>query len=153
MSHYGSSYQPRSDNRYGDRSSFRGGEQGGSRYGGGGGGGGGDKLGAGLRNITWDLSALPVFEKNFYMEHPDVTRRSENEAEEWRRKKNITVFGRGIPKVSHYILKLDCGLRIANNFNTIFLKPVYTFEEASMPEYVLCEVLKQGFKERKLSTP
>lgn len=121
MSYYGSSYS-RPDDRYNDRSSFR---PDSGRYGGGGGGSGG--LGAGLREITWDLSALPVFEKNFYMEHPDVTRRTDTEAEEWRRSKNITVFGRGIPK------------------------PVYTFEEASMPEYVLREVLKQGFKERKLS--
>lgn len=96
MSHYGGSYQ-RHDDRYGDRSSYRSGDQGSSRYGGS--GGGGDKLGSGLREITWDLSTLPVFEKNFYMEHPDVTRRSENESEDWRRSKNITVFGRGVPKV------------------------------------------------------
>lgn len=29
------------------------------------------------------------------------------------------------------------------------LQPVFTFEEASMPEYVLKEVLKQGFTQRK----
>jgi ATP-dependent RNA helicase DDX5/DBP2 len=39
---------------------------------GGGGGGfpGGDRmgnLGAGLRDLQWDLSLLPKFEKNFYM--------------------------------------------------------------------------------------
>lgn len=138
MSHYGSSYS-RPDDRYNDQSSFRpdsgrygggggGGGYGGGGYGGGGGGRSGGGLGAGLREITWDLSALPVFEKNFYMEHPDVTRRSETEADVWRQSKNITVFGRGIPK------------------------PVYSFEEASMPEYVLREVLKQGFKDRKSST-
>lgn len=131
MSHYGSSFS-RPDDRYNDHSSFRpdsgryGG--GGGGYGGGGGGGrSGGGLGAGLREITWDLSSLPVFEKNFYMEHPEVTRRSDAEAEAWRQSKNITVFGKGIPK------------------------PVYSFEEASMPEYVLREVLKQGFKDRKLT--
>lgn len=29
------------------------------------------------------------------------------------------------------------------------MKPVMTFEEASMPEYVLKEVLKQGFDKRE----
>jgi hypothetical protein len=29
------------------------------------------------------------------------------------------------------------------------MQPVMSFEEASMPEYVLKEVLKQGFTERK----
>ena len=78
-------------------------------------------LGANLRTIQWDLSQLPVFEKNFYIEHPDVTARTEQAAEEWRRSKGITIQGQGIPK------------------------PVYTFEEASMPEYVLAEVLRCGF--------
>jgi ATP-dependent RNA helicase DDX5/DBP2 len=59
-------YSSRSDGRYDDRSSFRG------NGGGGGGGGrfGGDSmsaLGANLRNIDWDISKLPVFEKNFYI--------------------------------------------------------------------------------------
>eukprot|EP00600_Ochromonadales_sp_CCMP1393_P007640 CAMPEP_0174976228 /NCGR_PEP_ID=MMETSP0004_2-20121128/12910_1 /TAXON_ID=420556 /ORGANISM="Ochromonas sp., Strain CCMP1393" /LENGTH=185 /DNA_ID=CAMNT_0016227223 /DNA_START=37 /DNA_END=594 /DNA_ORIENTATION=- len=111
------------DDRYNDRSSYRGGSGGGM----GGGGryaGGGDSmsnLGSGLRNIQWDLSKLPVFEKNFYIEHPAVSKRDERDAEEWRASSTITVIGRGVPK------------------------PVMTFEEASMPEYVLKEVLKQGF--------
>lgn len=78
-------------------------------------------LGAGLRSIHWDLKKLPPFEKNFYIEHPDVTKREETEAARWRSKHGITVQGHGIPK------------------------PVFTFEEASMPEYVLQEVMKQGF--------
>ena len=45
---------------------------------------------------------------------------TEEDAEKWRKDNNITIVGRGIPK------------------------PCYTFEEASMPEYVLTEVLKQG---------
>ena len=83
-------------------------------------------IGSGLHRINWDLSKLPVFEKNFYVEHPVVKARSEASAEEWRKSKGITIIGRGIPK------------------------PVLTFEEASMPEYVLNEVLRQGFDERKL---
>jgi ATP-dependent RNA helicase DDX5/DBP2 len=98
----------------------------GNRYGGYGGYrgfGGGQGLGSGLREIQWDLSQLPVFEKNFYIEHPDVSARSEAEAERYRRDRQVTVEGRGVPK------------------------PVLTFDEASMPDYVLSEVLKQGFKE------
>lgn len=78
-------------------------------------------IGDKLRNIQWDISALPVFEKNFYIEHPAVTKRDEQSAEAWRAEQGITVIGRGVPK------------------------PVFTFDEASMPEYVLKEVLKQGF--------
>ena len=70
------------------------------------------------------MSKLPTFEKNFYIEHPDVTKRDDNFSEQWRRSKEITVIGRGVPK------------------------PVLNFEEASMPEYVLREVLKQGFDTR-----
>ena len=90
-----------------------------SMYSGGRGGG----LGAGLRHIEWDLSQLPVFEKNFYIEHPEVSKRSAAEAEAWRGTKQVAIEGRGVPK------------------------PVYSFEEASMPDYVLSEVMKQGFKE------
>jgi ATP-dependent RNA helicase DDX5/DBP2 len=75
-----------------------------------------------LQSIKFDLSQLPVFEKNFYIEHPEVSRRSERESEEWRRHHGISVFGNGVPK------------------------PVLTFEEASMPEYVLCEILSLGFE-------
>ena len=102
---------------------YGGGGGGGGVHGGGGrgGGGGGGFLGAGLGRISWDLSRLPLFEKNFYVEHPAVRSRSEASAEIWRKEKGITIIGNGVPK------------------------PVFTFEEASMPEYVLSEVLKQGF--------
>jgi ATP-dependent RNA helicase DDX5/DBP2 len=141
MSHYGGGSSYGRSNGHGDDSSRRsyggassyggggagayGGGGGMSSYGGGGGGfgggGGGGQLGAGLRTIQWDLAALPVFEKNFYIEHPDVSARPNSQAEEWRQSKGITIQGEGIPR------------------------PVMTFEEASMPEYVLNEVIKQGF--------
>lgn len=79
-------------------------------------------LGAGLRAQQFDLTKLPTFEKNFYVEHPHVSARSEQEAEDWRKSVNIHIVGKGVPK------------------------PCMTFEEASMPEYVLSEVLKQGFE-------
>jgi len=50
-----------------------------------------------------------------------VTARSDQEAEAWRASKQIVVRGPDVPK------------------------PCLTFDEASMPEYVLTEVLKCGF--------
>jgi ATP-dependent RNA helicase DDX5/DBP2 len=94
-------------------------------YGGGGGGygggGGGSNLGATLSNIDFSKQELVAFEKNFYLEHPDVTRKSDAEADAWRASKQIVILGDDIPK------------------------PVLTFEEASMPEYILSQVLKCGF--------
>jgi len=94
-----------------------------SSYGAGGGGGGfrNSNLGSGLSSIDFSKTELVPFDKDFYMEHPDVTKRSEEEAQAWRASKQMTVEGQGVPK------------------------PCMTFEEASMPEYILNEVLKQGF--------
>jgi ATP-dependent RNA helicase DDX5/DBP2 len=101
--------------------SYGGGAGGGGYHAGGHGGGGGSNLGANLHQIDFNSQQLVPFEKDFYIEHPDVSKRSEQEAEDWRASKQIVVNGRDIPK------------------------PVYTFDEASMPEYVLTEVLKCGF--------
>ena len=79
-------------------------------------------MGSGLAQIDFSKQDLPVFEKNFYLEHPDVTKRSEAEAAAWRASKQIVVRGDDVPK------------------------PVLTFEEASMPEYILSEVLRCGFE-------
>ncbi|XP_072602343.1 probable ATP-dependent RNA helicase DDX17 [Vulpes vulpes] len=46
-----------------------------------------------LRKKKWDLSELPKFEKNFYVEHPEVARLTPYEVDELRRKKEITVRG------------------------------------------------------------
>ncbi len=106
-----------------------------------------------------DFSHLPPFEKNFYVEHPAVTARSDRDVEDYRQRRDIHVEGHGVPK------------------------PVETFEEASFPgmwvagmeiwrfhcknrkqrnaavlwcsisspnnntDYVLHEVTKAGFKE------
>ncbi|PNW88411.1 hypothetical protein CHLRE_01g028200v5 [Chlamydomonas reinhardtii] len=70
-----------------------------------------------------DFTNLPKFEKCFYLEHPAVSGRTPEEVEQYRREKQIHVYGDGVPK------------------------PVKTFEEASFPEYVLEEVLRAGFKE------
>jgi ATP-dependent RNA helicase DDX5/DBP2 len=78
-------------------------------------------LGAGLNNIDFSKQELVTFEKDFYLEHPNVSKRSDDDAEAWRASKQIVVRGTDVPK------------------------PVLTFEEASMPEYILSEVIKQGF--------
>ena len=65
---------------------------------------------------------LPKFEKNFYIEHPNVAARSFQEISSFRAQKEITVEGTDVPA------------------------PVTSFEEASFPEYVLSEVFKAGFQ-------
>lgn len=64
---------------------------------------------------------MPKFEKAFYKEHPDVTNRSERDVENYRKKHEMSVHGRNIPR------------------------PVETFDEAGFPQYVLSEVKAQGF--------
>ncbi|KAJ3062648.1 ATP-dependent RNA helicase dbp2 [Podochytrium sp. JEL0797] len=116
--------------RYGDdRGGYGGGGGGGGGgYGGGGGGfggGGGDRmgqLGSSLRKIDWDLSTLPRFEKNFYIEHADVSARSDQEIADYRRLHQMTLVGPNIPR------------------------PVVSFNEIVFPGYVLKEVLAAGFK-------
>ncbi|KAM5430533.1 ATP-dependent RNA helicase dbp2 [Microsporum canis] len=101
-----------------------------SSYGGGFGGGygaggaGGDRmsnLGAGLKTQQWDISNLPKFEKSFYKEHPDVSARSTQEVESFRKENEMTVYGKDVPR------------------------PVQTFDEAGFPQYVMSEVKAQGF--------
>mmetsp|Transcript_22812 Transcript_22812/g.27982 ORF Transcript_22812/g.27982 Transcript_22812/m.27982 type:complete len:185 (-) Transcript_22812:678-1232(-) len=137
MSYY-NSYDSRggdSSSRYGGGGSYGGsggygGGGGGGSYGSYGGGGGGNSgyggpgegdFGSNLSNIDFNKTELVQFEKDFYIEHPDVTKRPEEEANAWRASKGIVIVGRDVPK------------------------PCMTFEEASMPEYILNEVLKQGF--------
>jgi len=144
MSYYagdsrGSDYTSRQAGGHGGSAPSYGGYSGGAQSGGGGGYGGGgggyggadgyggggprgmDGAGANLQNVDFAKEQLVLFEKDFYIEHPDVSKRSEAEAEAWRTSKQIVVLGQGVPK------------------------PVLTFDEASMPEYILSEVLKQGF--------
>jgi ATP-dependent RNA helicase DDX5/DBP2 len=117
----GSGYGGSSYGAGGGGSGYGGPSGGGGGYGGGSSGGGGN-LGASLGHIDFGKVDLPVFEKDFYIEHPDVQKRTEDEANAWRASKQIVVQGRDVPK------------------------PVFTFDEASMPEYVLNEVLRCGFE-------
>ena len=61
------------------------------------------------------------FEKDFYMEHPDVARLSSKDAEQWRHRNRITVSEDSSPK------------------------PVRTFLEAAFPESVTIELERSGF--------
>merc|ERR1711966_600659 len=78
-------------------------------------------LGGNLASIDFANTQVTPFEKDFYIERPAVTARPEEESTAWRASKQIVIIGNGVPK------------------------PCLTFEEASMPEYVLSEVMKQGF--------
>ncbi|CAH3013581.1 unnamed protein product [Porites evermanni] len=142
MSRYdrGRSFDPGSRS---ERKSFGGGGYGGGRGGGrgggggfnssfrgGGGGGGGfgkkDKLnnqpGQFLRKPKWDLDALPKFKKDFYREHPNVQNRSMQEIDGYRQHSELTVHGRNVPK------------------------PVFAFEEAGFPNYVMDVIRREGFQ-------
>ena len=45
-----------------------------------------------------ELDGLPRFEKNFYVESPAVAGMTEDEVEAYRRRREITVEGRDVPK-------------------------------------------------------
>lgn len=66
-------------------------------------------LGANLPIQKWNLEELPIFEKNFYYEHPSVQQMTEEEVFQYRKEREITVDGKEVPK------------------------PVRSFEEASFP--------------------
>ncbi|KAK6911895.1 Helicase, C-terminal, partial [Dillenia turbinata] len=70
-----------------------------------------------------DLDGLTPFEKNFYVESPAVVAMSESEVEEYRRRREITVEGRDVPK------------------------PVKEFRDVGYPDYVMQELTKAGFVE------
>ncbi|KAJ5728850.1 RNA helicase (Dbp) [Penicillium malachiteum] len=110
---------------YGGGGGGYGGGRGGGGRGGFDGGAGGDRmsnLGAGLKKQDWDLNSMPKFEKSFYKEDPNVTARSDAEVTEYRKKHDMAVQGRNVPR------------------------PVETFDEAGFPQYVLSEVKAQGFE-------
>ncbi|XP_077379527.1 putative ATP-dependent RNA helicase DDX5 [Festucalex cinctus] len=113
-----------------DRGRDRGYGGGPPRFGGGGGGSRGGpppakfgNPGDRLRKRHWNLDELPKFQKNFYQEHPDVTRRMIQEVEQYRRSKEITVKCRECPK------------------------PIIRFHEAAFPNYVMDVIMKQNWME------
>ncbi|KAF4688544.1 ATP-dependent RNA helicase dbp2 [Perkinsus olseni] len=80
-------------------------------------------LGGGLREQDWSQMTLAKFEKNFYVEHPDVAAMSQDEVDKVRKDRQITVVhGKGVPK------------------------PIVTFEQAGFPDYILHEIKQAGFE-------
>jgi len=84
-------------------------------------GGNNDNFGGDLQGINWQNQELMKFEKNFYLEHPHVSKRSPEEVRKMREESKMTVIGKDVPK------------------------PCATFEEASFPEYVLSQIKALGF--------
>ncbi|KAF8794070.1 uncharacterized protein LOC129961614 [Argiope bruennichi] len=113
----------------GDRPSFGSRRGGGSSRGGFTGGTGGrgslkgKQPGERLRKPRWDMSKLMPFQKNFYREHPNVQRRSQQDAESYRNHYEITIRGPNIPK------------------------PVANFEEGCFPDYVMEAVRLQQYQQ------
>nr|AAD46404.1 ethylene-responsive RNA helicase [Solanum lycopersicum] len=70
-----------------------------------------------------NLDDLPPFEKNFYVESPSIAAMTEGEVEEYRRRREITIEGRDVPK------------------------PIKSFHDVGFPDYVLQEIEKAGFTE------
>lgn len=79
-------------------------------------------LGAGLKHQNWDPSTLTKFEKNFYVEDPAVSARSQREVDEYRRLHQMTIYGQNVPK------------------------PITGFLEAGFPDYILTEIKRAGFQ-------
>eukprot|EP00299_Pterocystis_sp_00344_P020327 c9973_g1_i1.p1 GENE.c9973_g1_i1~~c9973_g1_i1.p1 ORF type:complete len:602 (-),score=96.87 c9973_g1_i1:54-1649(-) len=67
------------------------------------------------------MGSLSRFQKDFYIEHPAVSARTDAEVAAFRKTKDITTEGRGVPK------------------------PCTTFEEGSFPEYILNQIRAIGF--------
>lgn len=80
-------------------------------------------LGASLGKVDWDSASLTRFEKNFYTEDPRVSQRSEQEVAEFRAKKQMTIQGSSVPR------------------------PVFSFDEAGYPDYIMSEINRMGFTE------
>ena len=80
-----------------------------------------DQPGGALRKIRWADVQLTPFQKNFYVPHQNVQRRSMADVEAYRSEHQITVKGRDVPAPSIY------------------------FEEGGFPDYAMKEILKQGF--------
>lgn len=65
---------------------------------GGGRGGGKESDGSGAALSKQELDGLTSFEKNFYVESPSVASMTEPDVEAYRRRRQITVEGRDVPK-------------------------------------------------------
>ncbi|XP_063240899.1 uncharacterized protein LOC134541405 isoform X2 [Bacillus rossius redtenbacheri] len=83
----------------------------------------GRQPGENLRKPHWDSGSLQPFLKNFYVPHANILGRSVEEIDKYRNSKAITVKGNNVPHPNQF------------------------FEEGNFPDYVMQEILKQGFAE------
>lgn len=79
--------------------------------------------GENLRKPQWDLNVLQQFTKDFYVPHSNVASRSDEDVRVYRESREITVKGKDVPN------------------------PNQAFEEGNFPEFVVQEIMKQGFSE------
>lgn len=75
-------------------------------------------------DIQWSALSLQPFKRNFYIPHKAVMDRQQNEVDEFRRSKNITVTG-----------------------DTIVPGPVICFDECNFPSFMMDVIAKQGYYE------
>lgn len=74
-------------------------------------------LGQGLNNIDWAGTNLTKFEKNFYIEDPRVSKRSEKEIADFRALKQMTVSVRSrIPNTNTFFICFVPGFRTIRSF-------------------------------------
>lgn len=72
---------------------------------------------------VWDMNSLKPFRKNFYVPHNNAKNRTQQDIDNYREGKEIIVRGTNVPN------------------------PNMCFEEGNFPEYIMQEILKQGFNE------
>lgn len=72
---------------------------------------------------VWDMNTLKPFRKNFYVPHNNVKNRTQQDIDNYREDKEIIVRGTNVPY------------------------PNMCFEEGNFPDYIMQEILKQGFNE------
>lgn len=78
-------------------------------------------LAANLPKQSWEADNLTTLKKNFYIEHPRVASRHPSEIDAYLREHQIVTYGKNVPR------------------------PIFNFDEASLPSYVLSAVQRQGF--------
>ncbi|XP_011157859.1 ATP-dependent RNA helicase dbp2 isoform X1 [Solenopsis invicta] len=81
----------------------------------------GKQPGGGLRKVNWDLCTLEPLRKDFYIEHPAVRNRSNEEMNRFRENTEITVKGEHVPN------------------------PIQYFEEGNFPPYVMENIHREGY--------
>jgi len=83
----------------------------------------GFKPGESLKKRIWRPEELTPVQKNFYIEHPNVTARSDNEVHLYRESKKMVLEGVGVPK------------------------PISNFAESNFPECIMYQIQKNAWTE------